>query len=111
MHKPWWLGTILSIAILVSGQSIAQNEISSEQAQELAADRFNQLFTELYFKNPVDKDLYPLGTMTATDFVVVEQNSSGFLLSHAPPAGLEVQVRVSVDGNWVEILSVIFASE
>jgi hypothetical protein len=59
-----------------------------------------------YFFNPVDKKHHRFPTLDAKYFHEAEVKEGCWQLAGAPPAGLFVFAKVSLDGKWVQLTSV-----
>ena len=103
---------ILAICIATTVLAEFPNTIIPEDvARELAIKRYNELFHDKYFLNPVSEQYRPFPELTPSYFHKVEFKDGNWYLVGDPPTGYFVYATVSGDGRHVDLTRVGFSPE
>jgi hypothetical protein len=85
--------------------------IDGAAARRLFVARYQQLFGDKYFLNPVDGKYTRFPEIEPDSIDSLERTPGAWSIKATPPAGVSVVGRVDLQGRWVDIESVSFASE
>jgi len=112
--KKWAKFLLASGAVALAlgwAQSTEASRIEENAAKQLAAERYQQLFADKFYRNPVDGQYRPFPKLTARQFTFAKAAPDGWTVESTPPAGVYVHARVDLKGQWVDLTRVGFAAE
>lgn len=103
------------ILTLVLGSSLVPAAekfmIDENSAKNLAIEKYNYLFKNKYFLNPVDSKYYAYPKLESNYLKNSKMIDCCWLLEGEPPAGIYIVVKVDKQGKWVDFSRVGFASD
>jgi len=103
--------TFLPIRAYAQDDKMTTHVETAAEASRLAAERFNTLFSTLYFRNPIDGSYHPFPTLSASDFSISGEDASGWVIAYDPLVGPIVRGRVAKTGGYVQFDGIEFATE